>query len=474
MTTRVQGTVASARKGEHLLTLTGDVPLEPTDVGARARFTLHSGEEAAFVLHWEEEGTPGIEGYDVEEQVEATEDFWHRVGDDWTYRGIFRQLVRRAMLALHLLIYVPTGAVCAAATTSLPEEIGGVRNWDYRFAWLRDAAFTFDIFHRLGHTAYTRPFLDWLAKQVVSEEPGHELHSLYPIVTNDGRSMKEITLDHLEGYRGSRPVRVGNAAYHQFQLDVFGEYMLALESYERAGGDFDESLWTIAVWMVEGAARRWREPDLGIWEFRTEPRHFTFSKLMCWVALDRGLRLANRLHRPVDFARWRATREEIRLSILEDGWNHRREAFTQYLGADSLDASMLFVPMVGFLPGRDPRVNSTISAIWNELGEDGLIRRYIPGRTTDGLPGEEGSFTMCSLWLAGALISAGRFTEAEALFENIISMSNHVGLFSEMLDPQTGEYLGNYPQAFTHIALIHTAKNLDQASAKRRESARLT
>ena len=468
-TITVNGRSAVARNGEDTLKLVADVPLEDSDGAARTTFSLSSGQTVAFVLDWEDDLGSDIRSYDVASRLDETERFWRSVADDLTYDGLWKKLVRRSMLALHLLVYLPSGAVCAAATTSLPEDIGGVRNWDYRFTWPRDAAFTFDILHRLGHTTYTRPFLDWLVPHVGSE--GHDIHSLYSIDAKaDPHGLQETTLDHLEGYRGSRPVRIGNAAYHQFQLDVFGEILLSLASYERAGGEFDETLWQMAVAMVEGAARCWQQPDLGIWEFRTEPRHFTYSKLMCWVALDRGLRLANRLQKPVDFQRWRNCRDAIREQILTEGWSPNRGAFTQYLNGRSLDASLAFLPMVGFLPGNDPRVYSTIEAIWRELGEDGLIRRYIPEEADDGLPGNEGTFTMCSLWLAGALVTAGRLDEAEAIFSKVVEMSNHVGLYSEMLDPVSGEYLGNYPQAFTHIALIHTAKNLDQALTRRRAS----
>ena len=458
---------AVARHGDDCLSLSSSVGLQPADGAATSRFRLSEGDWAAFLVSWQEGSPPPIEQYDVSGRLGQTEAFWRFVAHDWRYAGHWESIVRRSMLALHLLLYVPTGAVCAAVTTSLPEAIGGARNWDYRFTWLRDAAFTLDVFHRLGHTSYTRHFIQWLCNLAICGEDGDDVRSLYSIVSGaDPKALREYTLDDLEGYRGSRPVRVGNAAFDQFQLDVFGEVLLAFDSYHRAGGVIDDSLWSLTECLVEAAVRRWREPDLGIWEFRTEPRHFTYSKLMAWVAVDRGLRLARALRRPVDFDRWRRAREEMRRDILEKGWSGKRGSFVQHYGAEHLDASLLFIPMVGFLPAEDPRMNATIDAIWQELGEDGLIRRYIPERAEDGLPGGEGTFTMCSLWLAGSLVAAGRLTEAQALFEKIVSMGNHVGLYSEMLDPETGEYLGNYPQAFTHIALIHTARNLDRASAR--------
>jgi len=460
----VEGNVATGHLGGDAVSLSTLVPLKHDGPAATARFTLRKGDNVPFIVSWNADPPPDAATYDAHARLGQTEAFWTFVAQDWNYAGRWQSIVKRSMLALHLLIYAPTGAVCAAATTSLPEQIGGVRNWDYRFTWIRDAALTMDIFHRLGHTAYTRPFIDWMGNYVTGEDPGHELRAFYSITpTQDGAALVERELDHLQGYRGSAPVRIGNAACQQVQLDVFGEMMLAIDSYERAGGDVDDTLWRLAHYMVESACRRWREKDVSIWEFRTEPRHFTFTKLMCWVALDRGLRLAHACKRPVDFERWKRTREEIRQDILENGWDEARRSFVQAYGGDCLDAALLFIPMVGFLPGRDPRVLATIDAVWRELGVDGLVHRYRPEHADDGLPGNEGTFNMCSLWMAGSLVAAGRVDEALALFEKLITYGNHAGLYSEMLDPATQAYLGNYPQAFTHIALIHTARNLDRA-----------
>lgn len=458
----VGGRLAVARNGDDRLSLSSDVELTADGDAARARFTIRQGEAAGFVASWQNDKPLTVGDYDVYGRLGKTEAFWRFVTHDWRYNGRWEDTVKRSMMALHLLLYVPSGAVCAAVTTSLPERIGGVRNWDYRFSWLRDAAFTMDVFHRLGHTTYTKPFIDWLSTLDICGQNG-DVHSLYSIAGENGRGLEEHTLDHLEGYRGSRPVRVGNAAFEQFQLDVYGEILLAFDSYHRAGGVIDDSLWNTAYCLVDTAIRRWREPDLGIWEFRTEPRHFTYSKLMAWVAVDRGLRLANALRKPVDFDTWRKVRAEIKEDILANGWNAKRGSFIQHYGGESLDASLLFLPMVGFLPANDPRMDGTIDAISRELTVDGLVRRYIPDKADDRLPGEEGTFTMCSLWLAGSLVAAGRVHEAHALFERVLDLGNHVGLYSEMLDPATGDYLGNYPQAFTHIALIHTARNIDRA-----------
>lgn len=459
------GRLAVARHGQHAVSLLSNGLLESQGAPGNSRFRLSQGEQASFLLTWENDSPR--EDWDPYTKLGRTDAFWRFVSHDWRYTGRWEKAVKRSMLALHTLLYVPTGAVCAAATTSLPEQIGGERNWDYRFCWLRDAAFTMDVFHRLGHTAYTRPFIQWLSRLALGSEVEAQ-HVMYGIGHEASpENMKELTLDHLEGYRGSRPARIGNAAFQQFQLDVFGEVMLALDSYQRAGGLMDEPMWALAESLVEAAIRNWQRPDHGIWEFRTEPKHFVFSKLMAWVAVDRGIRLAMALRRPVDFDRWRKTRAAIRQDILDKGWNPRRGSFVQHYGAENLGASLLFMPMVGFLPPNDPRVTSTIEAIRKELTVDGLVRRYLQDDVFDGVTGDEGTFTMCSLWLAGSLVAADRLDEAKAIFEKVINFSNHLGLFSEMMDPYTGEYLGNYPQAFTHIALIHTAKSLDRALNKR-------
>ena len=466
MSLAVNGRSVLARKDGDCLGMTSGPPLEAVEGGARARFTLKEGERAAFILRWNPDpsGPPLPEDYDVYGTLGRTQAFWRFVAHDWRYMGRWEELVRRSMLALHLLLYAPTGAVCAAVTTSLPEHIGGNRNWDYRFCWLRDAAFTMDVFHRLGHTAYSRPFIEWLAGLALGVGGGEDLHSLYGIGREvNHQSMKEDVLGHLEGYRGSAPVRVGNGAFDQFQLDAYGEVLLSFDSYHRAGGIIDGSLWVLAQAMVESALRHWQKADNGIWEVRSEPKHFTFSKLMAWVAVDRGLRLARALKKPVDYDRWQRARNVIKAEILEKSWNEKRRSFVQAYGTNNLDASVLFIPMVGFLPAEDPRMAATIDAVQKELVRDGFVYRYLPSQTDDGVGGDEGAFTMCSLWLAGCLITSGRVDEARAIFERVVGLRNHVGLFSEMVEPQTGEFLGNYPQAFTHIAVIHTARNLDRA-----------
>jgi GH15 family glucan-1,4-alpha-glucosidase len=448
-----------ARNGSSCLSLSSTVPFEVSDGAARVIFTLQAGESIGFVLGWQEDGPRPLGDYDIYGKLGSTEAYWRTVASDWHYQGRWSDAVKRSGLALHQLLYAPTGAICAAVTTSLPEQIGDHRNWDYRFCWLRDAAFTLDVFHRLGHTVDTSPFLGWLGSFPLDSL--EEVQTLYGIGCET--EVQEYVVDHLEGYRGSRPVRIGNAAARQLQLDIYGEILLSLASFYRAGGYIDDGLWSLIERLVEAAVDNWRLPDHGIWEVRGERRHFVYSKLMCWVAVDRGIRLAKALRKPVDIGRWQEARKAIREDILTRGWNERVGAFTQAYGSDALDASVLFMPLVGFIPGQDPHMESTILRIQRDLSVNGLVRRYLPSQADDGLGTDEGTFTMCTFWLVGCLVKLGRLDEAQALFERVISLSNHVGLFSEMMDPESGEFLGNYPQAFTHIALIHTARHLDSA-----------
>ncbi len=369
----------------------------------------------------------------------------------------------RSVLALHLLIYIPTGALVAAVTTSLPEWIGGDRNWDYRFCWIRDAAFTVDVFDRLNHTGETAHFMEWLTD--FSESCGVRLQPLYGVRYEE--LLGELTLDHLEGYRGSKPVRIGNAASTQLQLDIFGEVMVALATFHRAGGRINDSVWSTIESFVRAVSNNWQRPDRGMWEVRGEPRHFVHSKVMCWLAMDRAIALAEALAKPVDLDRWRAVRDEIHAAVLKQGWNEWLQSFVQYYGAEYTDAALLMIPMVGFLPADDPRMRSTVRRLRDELEVNGLLRRYPPDLTDDGFGSEEGVFTMCSFWLIGYLTFIGELDEAQRLFDRVLEFGNHVGLFSEMVDPVTGEALGNFPQAFTHVSLIHTARNLDLALSRR-------
>ncbi len=448
-----------ARNGASCLGLASPVPFDIRDDTARATLALRAGESGALVLRWDEENPRPLADYDIYAKLGNTEAYWRTVANDWHYQGRWAEAVKRSGLVLHQLLYAPTGAICAAITTSLPEKISSRRNWDYRYCWLRDAALTLDVFHRLGYTADTSLFMGWLGQFFRGIRD--TVQTLYGI--GHETEIQERILDQFEGYMGSGPVRIGNAAAEQLQLDIYGEVLLSFGSFYRAGGHIGDALWALTESLVEAAVSNWRLPDHGIWEVRGERRHFVYSKLMCWVAVDRGIRLAKALGKAVDLQRWQQAKRAIREDVLARGWNERVGSFVQSYGSDVLDASLLFMPMVGLLPAKDPRMESTILRIQQELPVNGLIRRYLPWQADDGLGTDEGTFTMCTFWLIGCLIQLGRLEEAQRLFERVISMSNHVGLFSEMVDPQSGEFLGNYPQAFTHIALIHTARNVDRA-----------
>ncbi len=457
LTSTSRGVVA--RNGAACLGLASPVLFDIGDGTARATLALGPGESAAFVLRWGEEEPRPLADYDIYGKLGGTEAYWRTVANDWRYHGRWAQAVKRSGLVLHQLLYAPTGAICAAVTTSLPEKVNSHRNWDYRHCWLRDAALTLDVFHRLGYTADTSLFMGWLGQ--FFRGIGGTVQTLYGI--GHETEITEYILDHFEGYMGSGPVRIGNAAAEQLQLDIYGEVVLSFASFYRAGGYIGDALWALTESLVEAAVSNWRLPDHGIWEVRGERRHFVYSKLMCWAALDRGIRLAKALGKTVDLQRWQQAKRAIHRDVLARGWNERMGSFVQSYGSDVLDASLLFMPLVGFLSAKDLRMESTILRIQQELSANGLVRRYLPWQADDGLGTDEGTFTMCTFWLIGCLIQLGRLEEAQRLFERVISLSNHVGLFSEMVDPQSGEFLGNYPQALTHIALIHTARNLDLA-----------
>jgi GH15 family glucan-1,4-alpha-glucosidase len=446
-----------AAGGAELATLAApeDVAWEFDDDGTvRTRFTLGSRQHRWFVLRYDAEAPQPIRDYDSQTQLERTAAFWNSWAAGITYAGRYRAEVERSALALKLLFYGPTGAVVAAPTTSLPEEIGGVRNWDYRYCWLRDAAFTLSAFHIVGLYDEADRFMRYLAWVARKRDP---LRIMYGI--GGETELPECELAHLEGYRGSRPVRIGNGAYDQIQLDIHGELLEAAYLWHKRNLISDD-FWSLLCDLVDWTAEHWRDPDCGIWEVRREPRHYVHSKVMCWVALDRAVRMAEELDRPGDVARWRAERDAIRAAVLRDGWSDRRCAFVQCFGSDELDAANLLIPVVGFLPADDPRVQATITASLQDLMRDGMLYRYTGD---DGLPGSEGVFAICTFWLANALILAGDVDGGERVFRRMLRFANRLGLYSEELDPRTGDFLGNFPQAFTHIALINTAELLSRA-----------
>ncbi len=438
------------------ISLVSDQPWRLEGDTATLRATLRAGEEIRCVLI--SNGPCGIE--QIDEKLARTRDFWEQWVGRCSYDGLWPQAVRRSAITLKLLTYAPTGAIVAAPTTSLPEWIGGVRNWDYRYTWLRDASLTLAALYHVGHGDEARHFFQWLDAR--ARQYHTPLQIMYGIDGED--DLREEELPHLEGYRGSRPVRIGNGAYDQVQLDVYGGVVDAAYVIEREGDLLTPEQWAELREEIDYVCAHWHEPDHGIWEMRMPLKHHTFSKLMCWVTLDRGLKIAAMEGWEHDRERWERTREEIRASILRDGWNEARGAFTMMYGEPHLDASLLVMPMVNFLPPDDPRVIATVNAIDDELGRDALVYRYL---MDDGLPGEEGAFLLCSFWMIEALTMLGRLDEAVGRFQKLLSYAGPTGLLSEEVDPASGAALGNYPQAFSHIGLINSAWRLTQALRER-------
>jgi len=427
---------------------------------ATAEFDIDKGEARWLVLRYDDDDIHPVDRYESARKLDITAAYWARWAASVRYSGPFRGIVKRSALALKLLTHAETGAIIAAATTSLPETIGGERNWDYRFVWLRDAAFTLAALDAVGHHREADDFMRFL-KRVCRHEGGGHLQTLYGI---DGRrDLVERQLDHLHGYRGSRPVRVGNGAAGQLQLDVYGEVLETADIWRR-NHEMTEGTWRVLRGLVNWVSHNWHIPDSSIWEVRGETRHYVFSKVMSWVALDRGVRMAEELGLESDTAGWRAARDTLHAEIMEKGWSERHQSFVQAYGDDALDASALAIPMVRFLPWSHPRSQSTVRAIARELtSADGeLVYRY---RHPDGLEGEEGAFSICTFWLAQALAMIGERDRAERVFRRMLRHANHVGLYSEEIDPLTGQFLGNFPQAFTHIALINCAAAFARADS---------
>jgi GH15 family glucan-1,4-alpha-glucosidase len=392
----------------------------------------------------------------IPESLEKTRSFWQDWLGNCCYTGRWQEAVRRSAITLKLLTYAPNGAIIAAPTTSLPEWIGGVRNWDYRYTWLRDASFTLYALYRLGYRREGHAFFKWLTDRAQGNAP--PLQIMYAV---DGESkLEESELEHLEGYRCSRPVRIGNGAYEQTQLDVYGGLIDAAYAYEQQGEFLTIGQWKELKDEIDYVCDHWTEPDHGIWEMRGSRMHHTFSKAMCWLTLDRGIRIAEDEGWSYDRERWYATRDAIRHSVLSDGWNEQVGAFTMAYESSELDASMLALPIIGFLPADDPRVQATVERINQHLSRDALVYRY---RMDDGLPGDEGAFLLCSFWMVDALVLMGRIDEAVQRFETLLGYSSVHGLLSEEVDPETGTALGNYPQAFSHIGVINSALLLDDA-----------
>ncbi|HTQ43191.1 MAG TPA: glycoside hydrolase family 15 protein [Polyangiaceae bacterium] len=453
------------------LALSTEAPLAVTPRGVRAQFTLREGQQTTFVLQRMscDACAPAPDSGEAQMLFEDTVRFWRSWLSRCTYRGRWREMVHRSALALKLLTFEPTGAIVAAPTCSLPERIGGVRNWGYRYTWVRDAAFTLYAFLRIGFTEEAARFMDWLearSREALADRP---LQIVYCV--HGGADLAESTLDHLEGYRGSRPVRIGNGAYKQLQLDIYGDLMDSAYLYNKYGMPISSEMWTHLKRIVNWLCDNWRRDDEGIWETRGGQQQFVFSKLMAWVAVDRGIRLADKRSFPADRARWLAERDSIYSDIMTRGWSASRKAFVQTYGGTALDASNLLMPLVFFVSPVDPKMLDTLAAVMSPPREggllsDSLVYRYDTERPADGLPGQEGTFNMCTFWLVEALTRAGRadrekLEKARLLFERMLGYANHLGLYAEQTG-NTGEALGNYPQALTHLALISAAYNLDR------------
>ena len=462
------GKAGAVFEGPTTLGLRSDVPLSEGSGGAvRARFTLEAGESRTFVLAGlgEGEGPEDADGgRTFEEMLEGTMGYWRRWISGCTYDGRWREDVYRSALALKLMVYHPTGALVAAPTMGLPEWVGGERNWDYRYTWLRDAAFALYALISIGFDSEAKNFMGWLRDRCQCDTDG----LLQPLYGIDGRTeIEEAELTHLSGYKGSRPVRLGNAAYKQTQLDLYGAVLDAAYLYNKWGAPLDYDLWQNLRKILDWLADNWQRPDEGIWEVRGGSAQFVSSKLMSWVALERAGRISHQRGLPAGDGRWTRERDKIYEEIMEKGWNPEKKSFTQTYGGEALDASLLLMPLVKFVGPTDPRWLATLERIQAELARDTLVDRYnVREASSDGLEGGEGSFSMCSFWLVECLTKAGRLDEARLALEKMFSYANHVGLYAEEIGP-SGEALGNFPQAFTHLSLISAAIHLDRALGAR-------
>lgn len=445
--------------------LTSSTELTVVDGVVAAEMTLTTGETAEFVLEvlGADDSADAAGGTDdVEELFTATAEFWRTWLAQSRYEGRWREMVERSAITLKLLTHQPTGAIIAAPTTSLPERVGGERNWDYRYVWMRDAGFSLYALLRLGFNEEANAFIEWLSQRLgrgQREKDGlGPLRVLYDIDGNE--PVEEFRLDHLRGHAGSAPVRVGNAAVEQLQLDIYGDLIDSVYLFDKYGPGISYDAWSDVVFVIDWLVDNWTRDDAGMWEIRDQARPHTTSRLMCWVALERAIRIARRRGLPADLVTWTATRDEIYHRIMTKSWNSDLQAFTQVEGGDRLDAGVLLMPMVKFISPADPRFLSTLEAVERELVTDSLVFRYDPA--TDGLDGDEGTFSLCTFWYVEALTRAGRLRDAQLALEKMFTYANHVGLYAEQVSA-TGDQVGNFPQAFTHLSLISAAINLDRA-----------
>ena len=459
-----QGVFAVA--GPDAVCLRTPVVLREDGAAPSAAFTVSAGERVPFHLVWYPSHLPCPEPVDPFEMMARTEAWWREWSGRCQYEGPYHDDVLRSLITLKALTYSPTGAIVAALTTSLPEEIGGERNWDYRYCWLRDGAFSLVPFFRTGYLDEARAWRDWVLRAIAGDVG--QLQLMYGI--GGEHRLTELELPWLAGYENSRPVRIGNAASEQFQLDIFGEVLAVLYAASQVGlpeRDPTRSPGIDFSAVIEVVERRWRDPDEGIWEIRGKPQHFTYSKVSAWTALDRAIKFAEGTGRAAPLERWRRVRDEIHADVCMHGFDRERNTFVQYYGAKGLDASLLLIPILGFLPPQDPRVLGTIDAIQREISSGPFVWRYATEEGVDGLAGSEGTFLICSFWLVSALALAGRVEEAERNLEQLRALQNDVGLFSEEYDPVGRRLLGNFPQAFSHIGLLHSIFTISEAKAGR-------
>ncbi|MCC7425008.1 MAG: glycoside hydrolase family 15 protein [Planctomycetaceae bacterium] len=448
----------SAIAGPDAVRLRADVPLRGQAQHTVAEFTVRRSERVCFSLTWHHSHENAPEPHDPEESLRETEQWWQ----DWSarsrYRGGWQEAVSRSLITLKALTSATTGGVVAAPTMSLPEQIGGVRNWDYRYCWLRDATFTLFALMHSGYVAEACAWREWLIRAVAGKPS--ELQLMYGIAGE--RRLTELELGWLSGYENSTPVRIGNGAWKQHQLDVYGEVMDAMHVAMKSGLDPSENAWRVQKAMMDFLESDWQEPDDGIWEVRGPRRQFTHSKVMAWVAADRAVKTVEQLGFDGPVERWRRLRGTIHEEVCRRAYDARQNSFVQSFDSDRLDASLLMMPLVGFLKPDDPRIKGTVEAIERGLTRDGFVERYSPDPDVDGLPHGEGTFLICSFWLADNLALQGRYDDAKNLFERLLALRNDVGLLSEEYDPETRRLLGNFPQAFSHIGLINTARNLSE------------
>ena len=452
------GGAVEATGGGQTLTLVASIPLPSNSHGVSSNFTLFQGQSATFVLAYGRDRPGSVGQYQTNEKLELTRRYWQDLVAATDYDGLWRDQVVRSFLVLHLMMYRRTGAIVAAPTTSLPETLGGSRNWDYRFSWLRDTSFTVDILYRLGDVYGGDRYIHWLIEQCQLGQQRTRI--VYGISPNS--SLKEEVLEHLRGYEDSRPVRIGNGAASHLQLDVFGEVILSIHSLLVLHRQIPEEAWELVQSFAETVMENWQRKDRGVWEVRGEQQHFVYSKVMCWAALDHAAYIAAAMGRRRLYRRWSLAADEIKEEILDKGWSSTKNAFRQRYDSEALDASNLAIPFMGLLDRDDPRVRQNLDAIQRELCDGPLVWRYLPHETDDGLEGQqEGAFTLLSFWLSGNLIYTGQNDKALDYFHEVLTKcTNHLGLFAEMYDQRTNRQLGNFPQAYSHIGLIHTALNL--------------